>query len=58
VLGCDFGIIFGQTEAGSVISMSSRLDSVEDRTQTCGHPLPGTEILLVDPSSTEPESNG
>ncbi|UZG59919.1 AMP-binding protein [Rhodococcus opacus] len=48
-LGVDFTIVFGQTEASGVITMTTTDDSAEDKAQSCGRPLPGIEIKIVDP---------
>ncbi|ODU07622.1 MAG: hypothetical protein ABS81_00510 [Pseudonocardia sp. SCN 72-86] len=48
-LGVDFTIVFGQTETSGVITMTTADDTAEDKTLTCGRPLPGVEIKLVDP---------
>ena len=47
-LGVDFTIVFGQTEASGVITMTTIKDSAEDKASTCGLPLPGVEIKIVD----------
>lgn len=38
---------YGMTEA-AVITMTSRFDAPEDRATTCGLPLPGVEVRVVD----------
>jgi fatty-acyl-CoA synthase len=39
---------YGSTEGGPVV-MHELTDSLEDRLTTCGHPLPGNEVRVVDP---------
>ncbi len=48
-LGCQFCIIFGQTESNGPITLTSPDDSVEDQTTTVGRPLPHVEVKIVDP---------
>jgi fatty-acyl-CoA synthase len=50
-LGVDFTIVFGQTETSGVITMTSADDTAEDKATTCGLPLPGIEIKIVDPET-------
>jgi fatty-acyl-CoA synthase len=50
-LGVDFTIVFGQTETSGVITMTSAGDTAEDKATTCGLPLPGVEIKIVDPET-------
>jgi fatty-acyl-CoA synthase len=52
-LGVDFTIVFGQTETSGVITMTTADDTAEDKALTCGRPLPGIEIKIVDPESGE-----
>jgi fatty-acyl-CoA synthase len=52
-LGVDFTIVFGQTETSGVITMTAADDTAEDKATTCGLPLPGVEIKIVDPESGE-----
>jgi fatty-acyl-CoA synthase len=51
MLGVDFTIVFGQTETSGVITMTSAHDTAEDKATTCGLPLPGIEIKIVDPET-------
>lgn len=48
-LGCQFCIIFGQTESNGPITLTSPHDTVEDQTTTVGRPLPRVEVRIVDP---------
>jgi len=50
-LGCQFCIIFGQTESNGPITLTSPDDSVEDQTSTVGRPLPHIEVKIVEPVS-------
>ena len=49
--GAAFTIVFGQTECSPVASMTSRHDSVEDKTSTLGSPMPHTEVRIIDPET-------
>jgi fatty-acyl-CoA synthase len=51
MLGVDFTIVFGQTETSGVITMTTTGDTAEDKATTCGLPLPGIEIKIVDPET-------
>lgn len=50
-LGVDFTIVFGQTETTGVITMTTVDDTIEDKAQTSGLPLPGIEVKISDPES-------
>jgi fatty-acyl-CoA synthase len=52
-LGVDFTIVFGQTEASGVITMTTADDTSDDKALTCGRPLPGIEVKIVDPVTGE-----
>jgi fatty-acyl-CoA synthase len=49
--GCDFTILFGQTEINGVVCQTALDDSLEDQTQTLGRPLPHAEVKIADPES-------
>lgn len=46
-------IIYGQTEAHPVITMTRTTDSLIDRTQTIGQPSEQTDVAIMDPKSRE-----
>jgi fatty-acyl-CoA synthase len=46
-------IAYGLTEASPGITMTSRFDSIELRTQTVGRVLPEVEVKIVDPATLE-----
>ena len=48
-LGCDFTILFGQTEINGVVCQTRIDDSVEDQSETLGQPLPHAEVKIIDP---------
>ena len=50
-LGVQFSIIYGQTEASPVITMTRLDDSPEDKAESIGQPLLQTEVKIVDPAS-------
>lgn len=52
VMGCDVDITYGQTE-GLMLTMTTSEDSLEERTNTVGRPIPGVEIKTVDENSRE-----
>jgi len=52
-LGAPFTIVFGQTECSPVASMTSPTDTIDDKANTIGPPMPGTEVKIVDPESGE-----
>ena len=49
--GCDFQIIYGQTETSPVLTQSNLGDSLEDIANTVGQPLAQTSISIRDPAS-------
>jgi fatty-acyl-CoA synthase len=49
--GCDFTIVFGQTELHGVITQTHLDDSPEDQSETTGRPLPQVEVRIVDPDT-------
>ncbi|MBM7517964.1 AMP-binding protein [Nocardioides nitrophenolicus] len=57
-LGCQFTILFGQTETHGVISQTRVTDSPEDQADTVGQPLPRLEVKIADPASGEPLPTG
>jgi fatty-acyl-CoA synthase len=48
VLGCQFSILFGQTETHGVISQTRVTDDPEDQANTVGQPLPELEVKIAD----------
>lgn len=42
---------FGSTESSAFLCMNLPTDPLEARMKTCGHPLPGMEVRIVDPDS-------
>jgi fatty-acyl-CoA synthase len=57
-LGVDFTIVFGQTESSGVITMTTTEDTIEDKANTSGLPLPGIEIKIIDPETGLTVSRG
>ncbi len=51
VLGADVVIVYGQTESSPVITSAWPTDTVEDRTETIGQPMPHTEVAIRDPGT-------
>ena len=49
--GCDFIMIFGQTEMGGMICQTVRNDTIEHVTQTVGAPLGPVEVRIADPET-------
>src|SRR5690242_13508580 len=52
-LGASFTIVFGQTECSPVAAQTRTDDSVEDKANTIGLPLPNMETKIVDPNTGE-----
>jgi acyl-CoA synthetase (AMP-forming)/AMP-acid ligase II len=50
-LGAPFTIVFGQTECSPVAAQTRTDDSVEDKANTIGLPLPNMETKIVDPDT-------
>lgn len=50
-LNAPFTIVFGQTECSPVASMTRTTDSIEDKANTLGGPMPGVEVKIVDPET-------
>jgi fatty-acyl-CoA synthase len=48
---CNILIGYGQTEASPVITMTSLCDSPEIMATTVGKPLPGIDVVIVDPDT-------
>lgn len=47
-------IAYGLTEASPGITLTSRFDSLANRTQTVGHVMPEMEVRIIDPSTGAP----
>src|ERR1700712_755005 len=58
LLGCQFSILFGQTETHGVISQTRVTDSPEDQADPVGQPLPQLEVKIADPLTGEPTAVG
>ncbi len=52
-LSAPFMIVFGQTECSPVGSMTQPDDTVEDKANTVGPPMPGVEVKIIDPETGE-----
>jgi fatty-acyl-CoA synthase len=50
-LKAPFTIVFGQTECSPVASMTHPTDTIADKADTIGLPMPGVEAKIVDPVS-------
>jgi fatty-acyl-CoA synthase len=50
-LGAIVTIVFGQTEASPVTSMTRYDDTVDDNANTVGGPMPGVEVKIIDPET-------
>ena len=51
-------IAYGLTEASPGITLTSRSDTLENRTQTVGRVLPEMEVKIVDPTTRVPVATG
>jgi fatty-acyl-CoA synthase len=49
--GCQFSIVFGQTELHGVITQTRLDDSAEDQSRTIGRPLPLSDVKIIDPET-------
>lgn len=56
--GCDFTIIFGQTELHGVLTQTLLTDSPDDQADTIGRPLPQVEVMIADETTGEPQPIG
>ena len=52
-LGAPFTIVFGQTECSPVASMTRPTDTIEDKADTIGPPMPHVEVKIIDPATGE-----
>jgi fatty-acyl-CoA synthase len=52
-VGAPFTIVFGQTECSPVACMTRPDDSIEDKADTLGRPMPGVEVRIADPETGE-----
>jgi fatty-acyl-CoA synthase len=52
-LGAKFTIVFGQTECSPVASMTRPDDSIDDKANTLGGPMPHVEVKIIDPETGE-----
>ena len=53
-LGVTFSIVYGQTEACPLITMTRLDDVMEDKANTVGQPMPQCEVKVADPMTGEP----
>jgi fatty-acyl-CoA synthase len=51
--GCQFSILFGQTEMHGVVSQTRVTDSAADQAETVGQPLPELEVKIQHPDTGE-----
>ena len=52
-LGAAFTIVFGQTECSPVALMTWATDSITDKAETIGSPMPNVEVKIVHPDTGE-----
>jgi fatty-acyl-CoA synthase len=50
-LGAPFTIVFGQTECSPVALMTWATDTIADKAETIGTPMPNVEVKIVNPDS-------
>ncbi len=53
-LGVTFSIVYGQTEACPLITMTRLDDAMEEKANTVGQPMPQCEVKVADPMTGEP----
>jgi fatty-acyl-CoA synthase len=49
--GCQFSIVFGQTELHGVVTQTHLDDTPEDQSRTIGRPLPLIDVKIIDPET-------
>jgi acyl-CoA synthetase (AMP-forming)/AMP-acid ligase II len=49
---------FGLTEGSGTSTMNRLSDTVEQRTETCGHPLEGVQLKIIDPATGRDQPTG
>ena len=52
-LGAPFTIVYGQTECSPVATMTSPKDTIEDKADTIGPPMPHIEVKIIDTETGE-----
>lgn len=52
-MGATFTIVFGQTESSPVSQMVHPDDTLEDKANTLGSPMPNVEVKIIDPETGE-----
>jgi len=57
-MGCDFVMIYGQTEMSGMICQTTRSDTIEHKSLTVGFPLGPTEVKISQPENGEPVRAG
>jgi fatty-acyl-CoA synthase len=57
-LGVTFSIVYGQTEACPLITMTRLADDAEEKASTVGQPMPQCEVKVADPMTGEPVPHG
>jgi len=53
-LGVTFSIVYGQTEACPLITMTRLDDAMDDKANTVGQPMPQCEVKIADPTTGQP----
>jgi fatty-acyl-CoA synthase len=53
-LGVTFSIVYGQTEACPLITMTRLDDAMEEKANTVGQPMPQCAVKIADPTTGEP----
>jgi fatty-acyl-CoA synthase len=49
LLGARLSVVYGLTEASPVLTQTDQRDPTDDPSASVGRPLPGTEVMIVDP---------
>ena len=57
-LGCNFCIMYGQTESNGPFIETSTSDSIERQTQTIGRPTPHIEVMIANTETSQPQPLG
>jgi fatty-acyl-CoA synthase len=57
-LGAPFTIVFGQTECSPVATMTHPDDTIDDKANTIGPPMPNVEVKIIDPETGQTVPTG
>jgi fatty-acyl-CoA synthase len=58
LLGARLSVVYGLTEASPVLTQTDQRDPDDDPSASVGRPLPGTDLMIVDPEDGAPLATG